>query len=367
MTDLYIGMMSGTSLDGVDAVMVRFDDAGRPRPLADHVVPYPADVKSAVLALQPRGHDELHRAETLANRLAEIYAQAAGELLAKSGRHPNDIRAIACHGQTVRHAPHDGYTVQIGNMAKLAELSGIDVIADFRSRDVAAGGHGAPLVPAFQQSAFSSPDEKRVILNIGGISNIARLHAGQEAIGFDCGPGNMLMDAWCLRHTGQPFDDDGRWAAGGAVHAPLLAAMLAEPYLTQPPPKSTGRDLFDDEWLAGKLAALSSAPSAQDVQATLLAFSARGIADSILEHCPGNQAVYACGGGARNGALMAEIARLLPGQQVGAIEALGLPAHLIEAIAFAWLGWRFDHRQAGNLPSVTGAQGPRVLGALYPR
>ncbi|AXE33289.1 anhydro-N-acetylmuramic acid kinase [Chromobacterium phragmitis] len=367
MTDLYIGMMSGTSLDGVDAVLVRFDETGRPALLADHVLPYPAAIKQAVLALQPRGHDELHRSQTLANQLADIYAQTVQQLLAKAGRAPGDIRAIACHGQTVRHAPHDGYTIQLGNMSRLAELAGIDVIADFRSRDVAAGGHGAPLVPGFQQGAFSSVDEKRVILNIGGISNLARLHAGAAAIGFDCGPGNMLMDAWCLRHTGQPYDDDGRWAAGGAVHAPLLAALLAEPYLTQPPPKSTGRDLFDDAWLADKLSALPDPPSPQDVQATLLAFSARSIADAILEHCRGNQAVYVCGGGARNGALLAEIARLLPGQRLEAIEALGLPAQLIEAIAFAWLGWRFDRRQAGNLPAVTGAQGPRVLGALYPR
>jgi anhydro-N-acetylmuramic acid kinase len=367
MNDLYIGMMSGTSLDGVDAVLARFDEAGRPELLADHALPYPAEIKADVLALQPRGHDELHRSATLATRLAEIYARTVGELLAKSGLQADAIRAIACHGQTIRHAPQDGYTIQLGNMSRLAELSGIDVIADFRSRDVAAGGHGAPLVPAFQQSVFASPDEKRVILNIGGISNLARLHHGQPAIGFDCGPGNMLMDAWCLRHTGQPFDDDGRWAAGGNIHPPLLAAMLAEPYLQQPPPKSTGRDLFGDAWLAAKLAAQQSMPAPQDVQATLLAFSARSIADAILAHCPGNQAVYVCGGGARNGALLAQIARLLDGQRVLPIETLGMPAQLIEAIAFAWLGWRFVHRQPGNLPAVTGAQGPRILGVLHPR
>ncbi|AUH53609.1 anhydro-N-acetylmuramic acid kinase [Chromobacterium sp. ATCC 53434] len=367
MSDLYIGMMSGTSLDGVDAALVRFDAAGRPELLADHALPYPDEVRAEILALQPRGDDELDRGARLGNRLAEIYARAGRELLEKAGRRPGDIRAVACHGQTVRHAPHAGYTIQIGNMARLAELAGIDVIADFRSRDVAAGGHGAPLVPAFQQSAFSSPDERRVILNIGGISNLARLHRGLPAIGFDCGPGNMLMDAWSRRHTGRPYDDDGRWAASGAVHAPLLAAMLAEPYLHQPPPKSTGRDLFDDAWLERHVAALPAAPAPRDVQATLLAFSARAIADAIVRHCPDNQAVYVCGGGARNGALMAEIARLLSGQRVAAIEALGLPAQLIEAVAFAWLGWRFDRREPGNLPEVTGAQGPRILGALYPR
>ncbi|QEL55197.1 anhydro-N-acetylmuramic acid kinase [Chromobacterium paludis] len=367
MNDLYIGMMSGTSLDGVDAVLARFDSAGRPTLLADHALPYPAAIKAEVLALQARGHDELHRAETLANRLAALYAQAALGLLEQSGHRPQDIRAIACHGQTIRHAPHDGYTIQLGNMARLAELAGIDVIADFRRRDVAAGGHGAPLVPAFQQGAFSSPDENRVILNIGGISNLARLHAGQDAIGFDCGPGNMLMDAWCLRHTGQAYDDDGRWAASGRIHAPLLAAMLAEPYLSQTPPKSTGRDLFDDAWLEARLSALPAPPAAADVQATLLAFSARCAADAIAQHCPGNEAVYVCGGGARNRALLAAIGSLLPGQRVAPIEELGMPAQLIEAVAFAWLGWRFNQRAPGNLPAVTGAQGPRILGALYPR
>ncbi|UTH73599.1 anhydro-N-acetylmuramic acid kinase [Chromobacterium sp. IIBBL 290-4] len=367
MNELYIGMMSGTSLDGVDAVLVRFDPAGQPALLADHAVPYPDAIKQAVLALQPRGHDELHRSEMLANELAGIYAQAARELLEKSGRAPADIRAIACHGQTIRHAPHEGYTIQLGNMSRLAELAGIDVIADFRSRDVAAGGHGAPLVPAFQQDVFASPDEKRVILNIGGISNLARLHPGATAIGFDCGPGNMLMDAWCLRHTGQAYDDDGRWAAGGQAELGLLAAMLAEPYLQQPPPKSTGRDLFDDGWLQTHLRSLPAQPSPQNVQATLLAFSARCIADSILQHCPGNQAVYVCGGGARNGALLAELSRLLAGQRIASIETLGLPAQLIEAIAFAWLGWRFSQRLSGNLPAVTGAQGLRILGVLHPR
>ncbi|WP_047249742.1 anhydro-N-acetylmuramic acid kinase [Chromobacterium subtsugae] len=367
MSELYIGMMSGTSLDGVDAVLARFDAEGRPELLAEHALPYPDEVKAEVLALQPRGDDELHRSARLANRLAEIYARATAELLSRSGHAPADIRAIACHGQTIRHAPHAGYTIQLGNMSRLAELSGIDVIADFRSRDVAAGGHGAPLVPAFQQCVFSSERERRVILNIGGISNLARLHPGREAIGFDCGPGNMLMDAWCLRHTGQPYDDDGRWAVSGRVDPPLLQSMLAEPYLREAPPKSTGRDLFDDDWLARQLARQPQTLAPADVQATLLAFSASCIADAILRHCPDNQAVYVCGGGARNGALLAELARLLAGQNIEPVEGLGLPAQLIEAIAFAWLGWRFNQRQAGNLPAVTGAQGPRVLGALYPR
>ncbi|OHX19514.1 anhydro-N-acetylmuramic acid kinase [Chromobacterium sphagni] len=367
MSDLYIGMMSGTSLDGVDAVLVRFDAAGRPTLLADHAIPYPDEVKAEVLALQPCGDNELDRSSRLANRLAEIYASAARELLESADHHPADIHAIACHGQTIRHAPHAGYTIQLGNMSRLAELAGIDVIADFRSRDVAAGGHGAPLVPAFQRGVFSSPDERRVILNIGGISNLARLHPGREAIGFDCGPGNMLMDAWSLRHTGRPYDDDGRWAASGQADQALLQSMLAEPYLQAPPPKSTGRDLFDDNWLARQLATQAEAPAPADVQATLLALSARSIADAILRHCPGNQAVYVCGGGARNGALLAELGRLLAGQRIAPIEALGLPAQSIEAIAFAWLGWCFNQRRAGNLPAVTGAAGPRILGVLHPR
>ncbi|OWY40449.1 anhydro-N-acetylmuramic acid kinase [Xenophilus sp. AP218F] len=362
----YIGMMSGTSLDGVDAVLARFDAQGALRVEADHFVAYPPEVRAQVLALQPAGENELDRAARLANDLARLYAQAAAGLLAKNRRAAADITAIACHGQTIRHAPQAGYTLQLGNMALLAELSGIDVIADFRSRDVAAGGQGAPLVPAFHHNVFASPQEKRVVLNIGGIANLSRLHADSEVIGFDSGPGNMLMDAWCLRHTGQAYDADGDWAGQGQPVVPLLQAMLSEPYLRLSPPKSTGRDLFDLPWLERKLAEQSGALRPQDVQATLLEFTARSIADAILLHCPGNQAVFVCGGGAFNRRLLRRLGRLLPGQRLALTDELGLPAQQTEAAAFAWLGWRFGRRLAGNLPAVTGAAGPRVLGVLHP-
>lgn len=365
MNERLIGLMSGTSLDGVDAVLVRFDEQGAPSVEADHFVAYPPRLREQALALQAIGDNELDRAARLANELAELYAQAVNGLLAAEGLKPADIAAVASHGQTIRHAPDAGYTWQIGNMARLAELSGIDVIADFRSRDLAAGGQGAPLVPAFHQAVFGAPEQNRVILNIGGISNLTRLHPGQAVVGFDCGPGNMLMDAWCLRHQGRPYDADGQWAAQGVVENSLLQALLDEPFFRLPPPKSTGRDLFDLPWLEQKL--LGRHVPAADVQATLLELSARGIAQAIALHCPGNQTVFVCGGGARNGALMRRLAALLPEQAIAGTAALGLPEHQVEAAAFAWLGWRFLRRLAGNLPEVTGAAGGRVLGALYPR
>ncbi|MCD5363691.1 anhydro-N-acetylmuramic acid kinase [Chromobacterium aquaticum] len=365
MNERLIGLMSGTSLDGVDAVLVRFDEQGAPSVEADHFLAYPPRLREQALALQARGDNELDRAARLANELAELYAQAVNGLLAAQALAPADIAAVACHGQTIRHAPDAGYTWQAGNMARLAELTGIDVIADFRSRDLAAGGQGAPLVPAFHQAVFGAPRQGRVILNIGGISNLTRLHPDLPVIGFDCGPGNMLMDAWCLHHQGSPYDADGQWAAQGQVDASLLQTLLAESFFLQPPPKSTGRDLFDLPWLEQKL--LGRHVPAVDVQATLLELSALSIAQAITLHCPSNQAVYVCGGGARNGALMRRLTALLPQQRITGTAELGLPEHQVEAAAFAWLGWRFLRRQAGNLPEVTGAAGERVLGALYPR
>lgn len=366
MSEYFIGIMSGTSLDGVDAVLTRFDQHGGFEVVSDCTVDYPQDIRQTVLALQAFGHDELRRTARLANQLAELYATAALGALSAAGIAPQSVRAIGCHGQTIRHAPDDGYTLQVGNLARLAELTGIDVAGDFRSRDVAAGGQGAPLVPAFHHAAFANPDEARVIVNIGGISNLTLLIPGEPVGGFDCGPGNMLMDAWCQRHTGAPYDRDGAWAAGGRAHPALLAALINEPFFQAPPPKSTGRDLFDLPWLDQRLAGFGElAPC--DVQATLLAQTVCGIADAIERFAPCARSVFLCGGGALNGELVTRLAERLPEHRIDTSRALGMPVHQVEATAFAWLARQLVARAAGNLPEVTGAQGPRVLGALYPR
>ncbi|WP_028535097.1 anhydro-N-acetylmuramic acid kinase [Paludibacterium yongneupense] len=366
MTDFYIGLMSGTSLDGVDAVMLSFDDSGLMTIVADYSVPYPDDIRHRILALQPQGQDELARAARLANRLAALYAEAVGGVVHAAGISAAHVSAIGCHGQTIRHAPQLGYTLQIGNLALLAELTDIDVVGDFRNRDVAAGGQGAPLVPAFHHALFSHPDHCRVILNVGGISNLTILAPDGEVLGFDSGPGNMLMDAWCQRHLGARFDRDGAWAAGGNIVRPLLDALLADPFFAAPPPKSTGRDLFDLDWLDRKLAAQPSATSA-DVQATLLALSVQSVAAAVNAHAPDCREVFVCGGGARNGRFMRELAVALPEQRIATTDALGLPPQQVEAAAFGWLARRLLRREAGNLPSATGARGLRILGALYPR
>lgn len=362
-----IGLMSGTSLDGVDAALVRFDDSGRPNVEADAFVTYPADVREEVLALQPVGHNELDRAARLGNRIAELYAEAVSTLLIKTRLTASNIAALGAHGQTIRHSPQHGYTLQIGNLSRLAELTGIDVAGDFRSRDVAAGGHGAPLVPAFHQAVFGSDTEARVILNIGGIANLTQLAPGKPVIGFDCGPGNMLMDAWVQSHLNKSYDTDGVWAASGLVLPGLLQNMLAEPFFALPPPKSTGRDLFDLAWLNRQLAQLTTSPRPQDVQATLLELSAQSAANAIKLRCPDTAAVYVCGGGAKNQQLMKKLADQLPGCCVNSTDALGMPVHQVEAAAFAWLAYRLIKREPGNLPEVTGAAGLRVLGAIHPK
>jgi len=367
--DRYIGLMSGTSLDGVDAVLVEFDAAGRPRLRGEATLSYPSDVRQAVLALQPVDGNELDRAARLGNRLADLYAETVAQLLASTGTPASSVCAIGCHGQTIRHAPEAGYTLQIGNLARLAERTGIDVIGDFRSRDVAAGGQGAPLVPAFHLGVFGSDDEGRVVINIGGIANLSVLEPDGSVIGFDCGTGNMLLDAWIHRHLGHTYDTDGAWAAAGTVVPELLAAMLAEPFFAALPPKSTGRDLFDLAWLDAQLARLRPSLgelAPVDVQATLLALTVEGIAAAVEQHAPNAVALYVCGGGARNGFLMQSLGQRMPTHRLATTDALGLGAQQVEAAAFAWLARQFVERRPGNLPAVTGAAGLRVLGALYP-
>ncbi len=370
MTERFIGLMSGTSLDGVDGVLAELD-AGRIAVRAHAARPFPAPLREELLALNtPGGQDELHRAALAANALVRVYADTVAALLADTGLPPAAVRAIGAHGQTVRHRPGEfdgtGYTLQLNSPALLAELTGIDVVADLRSRDVAAGGQGAPLVPAFHAALFAPGDEGVAVLNLGGIANLSLLPPGGGAVlGFDCGPANALLDHWCQRHRGAPYDANGDWAAGGQVLPDLLARLLAEPYFARPVPKSTGRDLFHPDWLAARLGDAASADP-QDVQATLAELTAHTCAEHLQRHGAGLPRLIVCGGGAFNAHLMRRLATLLPGVAVESSAAHGLPPQQVEAAAFAWLAWRMLARAPGNLPSVTGAAGPRVLGALYP-
>lgn len=363
---LYVGLMTGTSLDGIDAVLADFA-AERPR-LRAHVRHGLADdLRAALLALNRPGENELHRAAVAAQHLARAYAAAVGDLLLGAKVEAGAVRAIGAHGQTVRHRPESGYTIQINAPATLAELTGIDVVADFRARDVAAGGQGAPLVPAFHAAVFRA-ETPRAVVNVGGISNLTGLSAAGVAsppLGFDCGPGNVLLDAWAQEHLGEPVDRDGHWAAGGQVQAELLAALLDEPYFSLPPPKSTGRDRFDRHWLAGKLQGRRI--DARDVQATLTRLTAEVVARDIGRHFPEAADVVVCGGGAYNTALMRMLGEVCAPRPVLASDALGVPADQVEAFAFAWLAREFIAGRCANVPAVTGARGPRRLGALYPR
>ncbi len=366
---LFGGLMSGTSLDGVDAVLAEFPEAGPMRVLAHVALPMPAALQAELLALNTPGEQELHRAALAGNAVARLYAEAAQALLHAAGRTAAEVTALGAHGQTVRHRPGEfdgtGYTSQLLNGALLAELSGIDVVCDLRNRDVAAGGQGAPLVPAFHAARFAEPDVTTAVLNIGGIANLSLLHADSRVGGFDCGPGNVLMDLWCQRHQGTPYDADGAWAASGTVLPALLGQALAEPFFARQPPKSTGRDLFHADWLGALLSGHGAAPAA-DIQATLAELTVRAAADALLRHAPDTRRLLVCGGGALNGHLMRRLAATLPGVAVASSAAAGLPPLQVEACAFAWLAQAFTQRQPANRPEVTGARGPRLLGALYP-
>ena len=361
-TSLFIGLMSGTSMDGVDGVLADFA-GGKIATLASHATPFTAELRAALMALQAPGANEIMREAQAANLLAACYADCVHALLPFA---TVPVAAVAAHGQTIRHRPELGFTRQTNNPALLAELTGLDVIADLRSRDVAAGGQGAPLVPAFHAALFGKPGATRVVVNIGGIANISVLHGDGRVSGFDTGPGNVLMDGWISRHQGQAYDADGAWAASGSVDGALLRRLSSDGYFALPAPKSTGRDLFHLDWLDGHLAqGPQRAPA--DVQATLTELTARTIADAILASGPEAEAVYVCGGGAYNGTLLRALAAALGGTRVVETTAvLGVPPSLVEALAFAWLAYRFSQRETGNLPAVTGARGPRVLGALYP-
>ncbi|MEP7329581.1 MAG: anhydro-N-acetylmuramic acid kinase [Betaproteobacteria bacterium] len=366
---LFAGVMSGTSLDGVDAVVADFappDNALCTLRGCAHVG-FAPNLRTELLALQTSGPDELVRAARSANALADVYAQAIGMACRDAAIDARAAIAVGVHGQTVRHRPAEGWTWQINNPSRVAELSGITVVADFRSRDIAAGGHGAPLVPAFHAALFGTTDRHRVIVNLGGIANITDLPLQGPVRGFDTGPGNVLLDDWCSRHLGTAFDADGAWAATGTVDPVALRALHAEPFLALPPPKSTGRDLFNPAWLDAHLAALPWRGTAPDMQATLTAFTARTVAAAIKMHAGNAVEVFVAGGGARNATLMRMLATLLPGKRVVTTDTLGVASDYVEALAFAWLAREALAGRPGNLPAVTGASGLRVLGGIYPR
>ncbi|CAB3768742.1 anhydro-N-acetylmuramic acid kinase [Paraburkholderia humisilvae] len=368
---VYFGLMSGTSMDGVDGIAVEFAPGKAPVVRSEAFVSFSDTLRDALFGLQQPGDNEIEREALAANALAARYTVCCHELLRSGNLSAEHVRAIGVHGQTVRHRPEKGYTRQINNPALLAEMTHIDVVADFRSRDVAAGGQGAPLVPAFHATLFGAKGETRVVCNLGGISNITILSANGAVRGFDCGPANALLDEWAQRQLGKPFDENGHFAAGGQVHRPLLHALLDEPFFELQPPKSTGRDLFNPDWLDAKLQAFNSLPPA-DVQATLTALTATTVAREIERHAPDCAALYVCGGGARNTEVLKALQRAMEesgvsGAPVLTTEALGVPPHQVEPLAFAWLAMRHIAREPGNLPAVTGAAGERVLGALYPR
>jgi len=353
--------MSGTSLDGVDAVLV--DLSGPiPRQLAKHYLPYDDVLKNTLLELHLPGNDELHQAQTTGNQLATLYAEAVNQLLSIAGVPCKNIIAAGCHGQTIRHRPDQGYSLQIGNAALLAELTGITVVNDFRSRDIAAGGQGAPLVPAFHDQVFRHPQRHRVIVNIGGISNLTNLPPFGPTSGFDCGPGNILMDAWCLQYQNASYDNNGMWALSGTVLHPLLEKICSEPYFALPPPKSCGRELFNIAWIEKKI---YGSEKPEDIQATLLELTCQTISQAILKYCAGAEEIYLCGGGANNRALHARLATVLTECAVQKTEFLGIDADYVEAIAFAWLAQQAMLARHANLPQATGARHTCVLGAIY--
>jgi anhydro-N-acetylmuramic acid kinase len=358
--------MSGTSLDGVDAALTEFKQAAgqalQSKVLNTYTLPFSAELRTELLALHESARNEIHRSCMAGNQLARLYAEAVKGLLAEANIAPAQIAAIGCHGQTIRHRPELGYTVQIGNAALLAELTGITVVSDFRSRDVAANGQGAPLVPAFHQAVFGHAHIKRTIINIGGIANLSVLNHDEDLIGFDSGPGNMLMDAWAEMHTGQRYDESGHWAMSGQVINSLLSKLLAHAFFQGMPPKSTGRDLFNIEWLKSQLHA-DDLP--QDVQRTLLALTAHTIADAVRKYAPNTEEIYLCGGGAFNQALIQHLRQMLHPVKIEPTDILGIHVSAVEAAAFAWLARQTLLKAPGNLPCVTGADGLRILGAIY--
>lgn len=361
----YIGVMSGTSLDGVDVVLAAIDE-NRVAQLASLTWPIPIAIKEAVLAICQGQPLTLSQLGKLDNRLGNLFADAVLALMAQQKLAAEEIVAIGCHGQTVWHEPtgEAPHTMQIGDNNIIVARTGVSVVGDFRRRDMALGGQGAPLVPAFHQALLAHPSERRMILNIGGIANLSLLVPGQPVRGFDTGPGNMLLDAWIWRNLGKPYDKDAEWANEGKVVLPLLQEMLSDPYFAAPAPKSTGREYFNVGWLTQRLANYPGLRP-QDVQATLTELTAVTISEQVLLS-GGCERLLVCGGGSRNPLVMSRLGALLPGTEVATTDEYGISGDDMEALAFAWLAWRAVAGLPGNLPSVTGASQATVLGAIYP-
>ncbi len=362
---LYVGLMSGTSVDGIDACLAAFDDTGGAHEHAHVHQAFPEDLRRRILELA-RGGGTLAEAATLDVELGTASAMAVNALLGHAGVGPSRVRAIGSHGQTVLHRPADPApsSVQLGDPHIIALRTGIDTVADFRRADIAAGGEGAPLAPAFHASVFRAPRERRAVVNLGGIANVTRLDPDAPVIGFDTGPGNILLDAWIAHQCGRACDTDGVWSAGGRVDEPLLARMRADPWFERPPPKSTGRERFDLGWLQEHLAGLGDAVAPVDVQATLAELTAHSVAAALDAAGPTPDRLIVCGGGAHNGDLLRRLRAQLPRVRVVTSADHGIEPQHVEPMAFAWLAQRRVHELAGNLPSVTGADRPLVLGAL---
>lgn len=366
MANLYVGIMSGTSLDGIDVALVELSPPQQARLIDACCMTFPQSVYEELLALCAPGADEIRRAGVAGQSWAKLAAEGVNQLLERNALQPEQVAAIGSHGQTIRHHPELGFSSQIGAPALLAELTRISVISDFRSRDIAAGGEGAPLVPAFHEWLLRSPDQPRTLVNIGGFANLSVLEPQRPVLGFDSGPGNVLMDHWIRLHHARPYDSCGDWARTGKVSASLLDLMLSDPYFQRSGPKSTGREYFHSAWLEQKLALLPAALPPEDVQATLLELTARTIALAVQNSAPTTNSVFVCGGGARNRLLLERLGELLGTMPVATTSQLGVDPDWMEAIAFAWLAWRCLELLPGNQPDVTGASGARILGAHYP-
>lgn len=366
MTEYYLGLMSGTSADAVDLVIVDFKD-NKIELFGNHSFPLSSDIRQQIHALSTPNHNEIDRLGELDQQLGKLFAESINQLLHTYQLTAQHLIAVGSHGQTIRHRPPGTlthpFTLQIGDPNVIAELTGITTVADFRRRDMAAGGQGAPLVPAFHQAVFHNQIVDRVVVNVGGMANITWLPTSGKTLGFDTGPGNVLMDAWILQHLGKAYDANGDWAASGKVNSDLLQDLLAHPFFHQPAPKSTGREAFNVEWLTHELA--EKPVSAVDVQATLLALTAHTIANDINKLTTAACEVFVCGGGAYNLKLMDELSHLLPSSKVASTAKLGIAPEWIEAMAFAWLARQTMLRKNGNLSAVTGAKHEVILGGVY--
>ncbi|RJX82900.1 anhydro-N-acetylmuramic acid kinase [Pseudomonas sp. LS-2] len=360
---LYVGVMSGSSLDGLDFALVEQDD--RPRLLGTYYIPMPDDLRAELLGLCSSGPDELARAGIAEQKWVHLAAQGVLALLDQQNVSAGEVRAIGSHGQTIRHEPARGFTIQIGNPALLAELTGITVVSDFRKRDIAAGGQGAPLVPAFHEALFDDNKDYRAVLNVGGFSNLSLIEIDKPVSGFDSGPGNVLLDAWIQAQRGLSYDKDGAWGESGTVNADLLKSMLTDQFFQTKGPKSTGREVFNLGWVHHHMFQLPTLKP-EDVQATLLELTALSITESLQSAQAQTKELLVCGGGAHNKALMARLAALLPNTKVSSTADFGVDPDWVEAMAFAWLAHCALESVPANRPTVTGAKGLRVLGAIYP-